>query len=146
MSTPTLLEGGLFVDDRGEIGYINQFDFAGIKRFYSVTNYKSRFVRAWHAHRQESKSIMVVQGAALVGAVEIDDWTKPSPDAKVWRYVLSANKPAVLRIPPGYANGLMSLTENSRIMVFSDATLEESKIDDVRFPANYWDIWTIEER
>ena len=146
MATPQLFEGGLAVDDRGEVGFVNDFNFAGVKRFYWVTNHRSGFVRAWHAHRREAKYVMVVQGAALIGAVEIDNWETPSPDAKVWQYVLSAHKPAVLYIPAGYANGFMSLTDDARLLFFSTATLAESRDDDVRYPARYWDIWTVVER
>lgn len=146
MATPQVLEGGLAVDDRGEVGFVNDFNFAGVKRFYWVTNHRSGFVRAWHAHQREAKYVMVVQGAALIGAVEIDDWDNPSKDGKVWRYVLSAHKPSILHIPAGYANGFMSLTEDTKLIFFSTSTLEESRDNDVRYPARYWDIWTVVER
>jgi dTDP-4-dehydrorhamnose 3,5-epimerase-like enzyme len=146
MSELKLYAGDLAVDDRGEVGFVNDFDFAGVKRFYTVKNHRAGFVRAWHAHRREGKYVTVVEGAAVIGAVQIDDWQSPSPQAPVSRNVLSAVKPRVVYIPPGYANGFMSLTENARIMFFSTSTLAESQGDDVRFPARYWDIWTVEER
>lgn len=141
-----LFEGGLAVDDRGEVGFVNDFNFDGVKRFYWVTNHKSGFIRAWHAHRREAKYVMVVQGAALIGAVEIDDWEKPSKDNKVWRYILSSHKPSVLFIPAGYANGFMSLTKETKLIFFSTSTLEESRDDDIRYDAYYWNPWHIEER
>ena len=145
-STPTLINGDLAVDDRGQVTFVNDFDFAGVKRFYSVRNHRQGFVRAWHGHRKEAKYVTVVAGAALVGAVAIDNWDKPSRDLKVDRYVLSAQKPRVLFIPAGYANGFMSLTEDAHLMFFSTSTVEESRNDDVRVDARYWDIWTVEER
>jgi dTDP-4-dehydrorhamnose 3,5-epimerase len=87
-----------------------------------------------------------VTGAALVGAVAIDNWEQPSRDLKVHRFVLSADKPRVLFIPAGYANGFMSLSADAHVMFFSTSSLEESKGDDVRYDARYWDIWTVEER
>jgi dTDP-4-dehydrorhamnose 3,5-epimerase-like enzyme len=144
--TPRLLVGDTALDDRGEVGFVNDFDFAKVRRFYTVTNHRRGFVRAWHAHRREAKYVLVVRGTALVGAVAIDDWENPSKGSRVWRYVLSAHKPAVLYIPPGYANGFMSLTQDAKLLFFSTATPDESKSDDVRFPARYWDIWTVEER
>ena len=144
--TPTLLAGGLAVDDRGEVGFVNEFDFAGVKRFYTVRNHRTGFVRAWHGHRREAKYVTVVAGAALVGAVRIDDWARPSPDLPVSRFVLSAAAPRVLYIPPGYANGFMSLTDGARLVFFSTATVAESSADDVRFAARYWDVWSVEER
>jgi len=143
---PTLLTGGLAVDDRGEVGFVNGFDFAGVKRFYTVRNHHRGFVRAWHAHRNEAKYVTVVAGAALVGAVRIDNWEAPSRSLSVVRHVLSAAAPRVLYIPAGYANGFMSLTDDARLMFFSTSTLDESKNDDIRYDARLWDIWTIEER
>jgi dTDP-4-dehydrorhamnose 3,5-epimerase len=143
---PVLLSGGLAVDDRGEVGFVNAFDFAGVKRFYTVRNHRSGFVRAWHAHRNEAKYVTAVSGAALVGAVRIDDWERPGRSLPVTRHVLAAAHPKVLFIPAGYANGFMSLTEDTRLMFFSTSTLDESKNDDIRYDARHWDIWTVEER
>lgn len=146
MGAPHLLEGSVAIDERGEVGFVNDFDFVGVKRFYWIRNHRSGFVRAWHAHRREAKYITVVQGAALIGAVKIDDWGNPSKDSKVWRYVLSAHKPSILQIPSGYANGFMSLSEDTKVIFFSTSTLEESQVDDVRYPPEYWNIWTVEWR
>jgi dTDP-4-dehydrorhamnose 3,5-epimerase-like enzyme len=143
---PVVLTGGLAVDDRGEVGFVNGFDFAGVKRFYTVRNHRAGFVRAWHAHRKEAKYVTAVSGAALVGAVRIDDWDKPSPSLPIVRHVLAAAQPKVLFIPAGYANGFMSLTDDTRLMFFSTSTLDESKNDDIRYDARQWNIWTIEER
>ncbi len=146
MNKPTLIEGGLAVDDRGEVRFVNGFNFEGVKRFYIVSNHQAGFVRAWHAHRREAKYVLVSHGAAIIGAVKIDDWKKPSPTREVHRFVLSAAKPNILYIPPGYANGFMSLTADTQVFFFSTATIEESRDDDVRFDARYWDIWTVVER
>jgi dTDP-4-dehydrorhamnose 3,5-epimerase-like enzyme len=146
MNKATLLQGALSVDDRGEVGFVNDFDFAKVKRFYTVKNHRQGFVRAWHAHRREAKYVTVVEGAALVGAVAINDWESPSKDAEVSRFVLSARKPSVLFIPAGYANGFMSLTADARLIFFSTSSLEESKDDDIRYDARYWDIWQVVER
>jgi dTDP-4-dehydrorhamnose 3,5-epimerase len=141
-----LIEGGLAVDDRGEVTFVNEFDFRGVKRFYTVSNHRAGFVRAWHAHRREAKFVTVVQGAAIVAAVAIDNWKAPAKDAEVHRFVLSAKQPAVLYIPPGYANGFMSLTPETRLVFFSTSTVEESRDDDVRYDARYWNPWDVMER
>lgn len=143
---PSLIEGGLAVDDRGQLSFVNDFDFAGAKRFYTVSNHRCGFVRAWHGHKKEAKYVMVIKGAAIVGAVPIDDWDNPSQTAKAERFVLSDKKPAVLYIPAGYANGFKSLAKDTRIMFFSTSTLKESEGDDFRYDARHWDIWTVEER
>jgi len=143
---PRLIEGSLSVDDRGSVGFVNEFDFRGVKRFYTVSNHAAGFVRAWHAHRREAKYVTVLRGAAVIGAVKIDDWENPSPEAFVHRFVLSAFKPAVVFVPPGYANGFMSLTEDTLLAFFSTAAFEDSRQDDVRFDAHRWDIWNVVER
>jgi dTDP-4-dehydrorhamnose 3,5-epimerase len=146
LELPRLIEGGLVVDNRGQVAFVNDFHFEGVKRFYTVSNHSRGFVRAWHAHRHEAKYVMAVQGAAVVGAVAIDNWEQPSKDTNVHRYVLSAKKPAVLYIPAGYANGFMSLTVDTQLIFFSTRTMEESQNDDIRYDARYWDIWDIIER
>ena len=143
---PKLYAGDLAVDDRGQVTFVNDFDFAGVKRFYTVRNHRQGFVRAWHAHRREAKYVTVVAGAALVGAVRISDWESPSRDTPVSRYVLSGDKPRVLFIPPGYANGFMSLSADAHLIFFSSSTLQDSLGDDTRYDARHWDIWTVEER
>ena len=142
---PHVFNGGLAVDDRGEIAFVNEFDFEDVKRFYMVSNHKAGFVRAWHAHKHEAKYVMAVSGEAVIGAVKIDDWKKPSRNLTVERYVISSKKPQVLYIPPGYANGFMSLTSDLKLTFFSSSTLEESANDDIRYDARYWDIWNIIE-
>ena len=141
-----IFNGGLAVDDRGEIAFVNEFDFEDVKRFYMVSNHKAGFVRAWHAHKHEAKYVMAVSGEAVIGAVKIDDWKKPSRNLAVERYVISSKKPQVLYIPPGYANGFMSLTSDLKLTFFSSSTLEESANDDIRYDARYWDIWDVIER
>jgi|SRR5438105_3641794 len=145
-SEPILYEGGVSTDDRGQVSFVNAFDFAKVKRFYTVRNHRAGFVRAWHAHRREGKYVTVVQGAALVGAVAIGDSLEPPANAKTYRFVMSATKPSVLYVPAGYANGFMSFTADTLLVFFSTSTVEESKNDDVRFDSRRWDIWSVEER
>ena len=145
-SKTVLMAGGLAADDRGELAFVNDFRFEGVKRFYTVSNYRQGFVRAWHAHKKEAKYVTVVSGAAVIGAVRIDNWDQPSRNLPVERFVLSAHRPSVLYIPSGYANGFMSLTENLKLMFFSTTSLEESQGDDFRYESRYWDIWQVVER
>jgi dTDP-4-dehydrorhamnose 3,5-epimerase-like enzyme len=143
---PELLSGGLSVDDRGEVGFVNDFDFADVRRFYTVANHERGFVRAWHGHRRETKYVFACAGAALVCCVRPDNWDAPATELPVHRFVLSERKPAVLRIPSGYVNGFMTLSSATKLMFFSSSTLEDSLSDDIRFPARYWDPWQVEER
>jgi dTDP-4-dehydrorhamnose 3,5-epimerase-like enzyme len=143
---PKLIKGGIAVDDRGSVSFVNDFDFNNVKRFYMIENHKQGFIRAWHGHKKEGKYFMVVRGSALVCGVEIDNWENPSKHLKIHRFVLSEKSPAVLHLPAGYANGAMSLTEDAKIIVFSDSLLQDSLNDDIRFDSRYWDPWDIIER
>lgn len=146
MEEVRLIDGGLAVDDRGFVSFVNGFDFRGVKRFYAVSNHGVGMVRAWHAHRKESKYVYLARGSAVVAAVRIDNWDAPGKSQPVHRYVLSEEKPSILYIPTGYANGFMSLTDDALLMFFSTSSLEESKGDDIRYDARYWDPWQVVER
>jgi dTDP-4-dehydrorhamnose 3,5-epimerase len=143
---PELVRGGAAVDDRGSVAFINDLFLGDYTRFYIVANHSVGFVRAWHAHKQERKTVVVLSGAALVCAVPIDDWDSPSKDAPVSRFVLSERNPTALKIPAGYANGFMSLAPDTRVMFLSSSKLEESLNDDYRYESRLWDPWSVEER
>ena len=38
-----VLNGGIFVDDRGPLRFVNEFNFEGVKRFYQVENHERGF-------------------------------------------------------------------------------------------------------
>lgn len=141
-----LIKGGLAVDDRGTVSFVNDFSFENVKRFYAVENHKAGFIRAWHGHKKESKYVLVDKGSAMICAVKIDNWENPSQDLKIERFVLSENSPSILYIPKGFANGFMSLTEDTKLIFYSTSILEDSLGDDYRYDSRYWDPWTIEER
>lgn len=143
---PQLIKGGTAVDERGRLSFVNDFNFDGVKRFYVIRNHAPKFLRAWHGHKHETKYVTVLTGAAIVAAVEIDNWVAPNASAPVIRFTMSEYNPQVLRIPAGYANGILTLTEDTVVMVFSTSTVEESINDDYRYPARYWNPWTVEER
>lgn len=143
---PQFIPGGLAVDDRGRLAFCNDFGMGDVKRMYVVSNHAPQFVRAWHAHKHERKYVFAVTGAAVVAAVEIDDWEMPDKSATVHRFVLSEAKPGVLAIPPGYANGFMTLVAGTALLFFSTATVAESEGDDYRFDAAYWNPWDIVPR
>ena len=140
------IKGGISVDDRGELLFCNDFDMNEIKRFYQVSNHSSNFIRAWHAHKYESKYVFVISGAAILAGVKIDDWDNPDKDAEVERTVLTDKRPGVLFIPAGYAHGYKTLVADTKIMFFSTASLDKSIDDDYRYEAYYWNPWEIEER
>ena len=143
---PFIIDGDLSVDDRGELMFVNKFDMESVKRFYVVSNHKQGFIRAWHAHKFESKYVFVVDGTALISTVQIDNWNNPSSNLAIDKFVLTAKKPSILYIPNGYANGFKTLSSDTKIIFFSTSTLGDSIDDDYRFDAYKWNPWEIVER
>lgn len=123
-----LINGGTFVDDRGPLRFVNDFNFEGVKRFYQVENHERGFIRAWHGHHKEGKYVYVARGSAWIGIVDMED------EKQAERYILSDKSPKVLFIPPGKYNGFQTLEEGTIILFFSTSTTEESKGDDIRQP------------
>ena len=143
---PILINGGIAIDDRGQLTFSNEFDISKYRRFYNLNNHTVNFVRAWHGHKKEGKAFFVQEGAFLISLVRIDNWDKPSKSCEVHRYILSAKKPSVLIVPAGFANGSMNLLPGSILTVFSTSTLEESLNDDYRYESTYWNPWVVEAR
>ena len=141
-----ILNGGIAVDDRGSLRFVNDFDFKDVKRFYQVENHRQGFIRAWHGHKLESKLIYMSKGSGIVAAVLMSDTVAPDKAAPVYRFPIDSESHTAIYIPAGYANGLMSLTVDAEFTVISSASLEESKGDDYRFPFDYWGAWDIEQR
>lgn len=151
MSKIKVIQGGVVCDDRGSLRFVNDFDpvTAGVRRFYQVQNIRSGYIRAWHGHLKEGKYVYVPQGSALIAAVQmkfndvgfiVSDYYLSN---EVQKWTLSSESPKVLYIPPGYANGFKTLTDDAILMFFSTSTLEQSKGDDIRFDynilPNVWD-------
>ena len=139
-------KGNIAVDDRGQLVFCNDFDMQEIKRFYQVSNHSSNFIRAWHAHKCESKYVYVISGSAILAGVKIDNWENPDKKSTIERFVLSEKTPGVLFIPAGYAHGYKTLLPETRLMFFSTSSLDESVNDDFRYDAFYWNPWEIIQR
>ena len=132
--SPHLISGGVAVDDRGSVRFVNDFNFKNVKRFYQVQNHRQGFIRAWHGHQHEGKYVYIAQGSALIGAANMET-------SVVDKYVLSSQSPRVLFIPAGYANGFKTLEDNTIILFFSTSDINTSLKDDIRFPYDKWNIW-----
>ena len=137
---PTLLEKGISEDHRGSVEYYNSLNLDIFERFYIVSNPTVGTVRAWHGHKVEAKLIKVIHGEFVVGIVEVSDWDNPSQKSKVDKFILNEQS-GVVFIPPGYANGAMNLTPESKAIYFSSLNLDDSLNDDYRFDSKFWDPW-----
>jgi len=140
MACTVLFNGGSFVDDRGILRFVNDFDFSDIKRFYQVENHERGFIRAWHGHKNEGKYVYVAKGSAWIGVINMENNTL------IEKFVLSDKTPKILYISPGNYNGFQTLEENTILLFFSSSTIEESKGDDYRVPYEKFPIFNKEYR
>ncbi len=98
----------------------------------------TNIIRAWQAHTKEQKWFYVNSGSFLFVTARIDNFANPSENLDNKGWIISADDNTVLHVPGGFANGFKTLlTENSRLLVFSGSTLEESKADDYRFDPGF---------
>jgi len=135
--TPTIIKGDFFEDKRGRIDFINDFKLDSIKRIYFIENSDIAKFRGWQGHKIEKRWFFCNQGAFEISAVKIDDWNNPSANLKPSKFILEEKKTNVLFIPSGYANGLRSIYSGSRLIAFSDYTLDDHD-DDYRFNSSLW--------
>lgn len=138
---PKLIEGGVFSDDRGVLQYVNDFNLAEIKRMYFITHPLTKTVRAWQGHKIERRWFFCVKGAFKVKLVKIDNWENPSDSCQIFEYNISEDKPQILYIPNGFANGFKATEKDSKLMILSDYGLNQVKDDDYRFDSNKWINW-----
>ena len=138
---PQLIKGNQHSDQRGTLSFINDFDMSPIKRMYTIEHPSTDIVRAWQAHKLESKYFKCIRGRFLIAAVAIDDWDNPSPELQSQTFILEAQNTEVLYIPGGYANGFKALDTESQLLVFSDSDLEAAKDDQYRFEEQLWMDW-----
>ena len=127
-------------DARGHLWYNNSVHLNEFKRFYIIENSPNLPMRAWHGHKFEAKGFVCVQGSVRIGGVKVSDWSLPERSAEVFSADLHAGSLDFVYLPPGYANAILGLSPESRVMVFSSSTLEESQADDYRFPAETWNL------
>lgn len=140
---PIFIDIDLHEDDRGSVHCImdNLCDF-GIKRIYCVENLGRGQVRAWHCHRKGATYLYCSSGVVKCAGINIDD------NSNFVSGVLSARKPRLFLIPAGWGNGVVSLTENTKIIVLSTLSFDEVLNDDIRLPWDIigTDIWSVKNR
>ncbi|RZL46282.1 MAG: hypothetical protein EOP00_15470 [Pedobacter sp.] len=137
----SLIKGGIFEDNRGILKFFNDFDMSLIKRFYIAEHFDDAVVRAWQGHQYEQKWFYVTEGSFKVILVRPDDWISPSVNLPYQEYLLNDKKNEILNISAGFATGFQALEKSSKLMIFSDATLDDSKNDDYRFEKDLWYKW-----
>lgn len=135
-----VIQGGRFEDYRGCISFVNDFKFSDIERFYIISNSRENPIRAWQGHKLDAKNFYCLSGSFKIHFIKIDNWENPSKDLIVETILVSEYDSKIVHIPPGYANAVESLEENSKLMSFSTLPLVNVIEDDVRFSSDYWQI------
>lgn len=134
---PKIIFGGNHKDDRGEITFNNDFNPSQVKRFYSIENIDTSFIRRWQGHRIEQRWFTAISGKFEIQLILVDDWDTPSVQLEKITFELGNNSFDILHIPPGYISSIQSLTDNSKLLVMADHALNEVK-DEYRFPVDYF--------
>ena len=132
-------------DDRGFLVPISQFLPVElqkeVKRTYVVGDYGTRVVRGLHGHKKETKIFYIAKGSAKFIAINMNDATDK------YEVTLGERANRLFIVPPGYANGWISLEDGTILVALSTSTFEESVNDDVRIdPYKYGDVWGVKAR
>lgn len=120
-----LIKGNRFIDDRGIIRFNNEFDMTAVKRMYIIEP-TPHLIRAWQGHKMENKWFSVVSGRFEVQVVSMTDLTAKKS------CIVSDDQDEVIKIEAGFYNGFKALEHQSKLMVYSDTSLNESLNDDYR--------------
>ena len=92
-------------------------------------------------HVVEQRWFFCVEGSFDVRIAEIPNVDHIPDNPKVYRYCLDYEKPNILHIPSGYANGFRALEENSKLLIFADYPFGAISDDQVRFDKDLWTLW-----
>ena len=133
-----IIKGGISLDNRGQIRYVNEFDMSSIKRFYIIQNSDTELIRGWRAHRIEDRWFYVISGSFEINIVEIDNWDQPSVDLSILKYNISAEELQLIHLPAGFGTAIRALEKNSELLVFANYGLEHASSDNYTWPSDYF--------
>lgn len=160
LTKPQLIDIKLHGDDRGFVYCaLDDMDKVGIKRTYVVENIAPGQVRAWHGHKKGKTFFHVINGVVKAAALPFGILENTHSEQSTYReklrnaelattvVTLSSRVPKLFYIPEGHYNGAVSLTEGTKILVYSTVSFEEVKEDDVRLSSTLLDgIWQVKHR
>jgi dTDP-4-dehydrorhamnose 3,5-epimerase-like enzyme len=85
--------------------------------------------------------MVLLQGSFKLVLIVPDNWETPSTDLPFQEYILKWDENKILNVPPGFATGFQAMEPMSKMMIFSDLNVEESRKDDHRFDKSLWYSW-----
>ena len=135
-----LIKGNIFKDARGCLKFFNTLDMTEVVRMYEIAPINTEITRGWQAHRHETKWFYCSQGSFRIDVVEIDGFQNPSPKLVPETFYLTGNEPIILEVVGGSATAIKATETGSKLTVFSNFTLEESKNDDFRYDIKTWQL------
>jgi len=143
--TPHVLDLEIHDDDRGFlVPLTNNLSPDDIRRVYICGNFARGVIRGFHYHFREKKMFYIIKGAAKFIAVNPDE-----PNEK-YEFIITERKPKLVVIPPKYANGWISLADDTLLVALSSRTIDEIRLDndDVRYDPFKWgrEIWEVKVR
>ena len=138
---PSIIQGGLYKDERGTLSFFNEFDLLRVRRFYVIEHPDVRVVRAWQAHKIEQKWFYVIAGSFKIVIAKPEEWLGASEKLPLQEFILKSGDNRLLHIPGGFANGFKALKPDSQLMVFSDFPITKAGSDDFRFDKSLWYDW-----
>ncbi|BFN37895.1 WxcM-like domain-containing protein [Fidelibacter multiformis] len=138
---PKLIIGNIHQDRRGILVFNNEFDLSPIKRMYIIKHPDDSVIRAWQGHLKEHKYFMCIKGKFVIVWKDISNYPNINDKDLTDYKILRKDDQLVLSIPPGFANGMKALENNSELLVFSNFTLNESGTDNFRFDKDLWFDW-----
>jgi len=132
-----LLQGKAHQDNRGIITFNNEFDASEIKRIYTIENHSPDFIRGWQGHKIEQRWFACMKGSFEVSVIEVDDFTNPSKDLTIQKYLLTDEVLTYLHVPSGCITAIQAKQDGSKLLVLADYGLGEIN-DEYRFDLNYF--------
>ncbi|WP_139423842.1 WxcM-like domain-containing protein [Chryseobacterium mulctrae] len=132
-----ILEGRKHSDERGIITSNNDFDASIIKRIYTIENHSNEFIRGWQGHKIEQRWFACMKGSFEISVIEVDDFTNPSKDLTIQKYVLTDDVLTYLHIPSGCITAIQSKEQGSKMLILADYGLGEIN-DEYRYNLYYF--------
>jgi dTDP-4-dehydrorhamnose 3,5-epimerase-like enzyme len=142
MSEINIIEGEIFVDERGKINSLNNFTFDDVQRIYFIHHPDKSIIRGWHGHKHEKKWFYCVKGEFVLGIIKPDNWENPDPDLKPEIFNLSEAHSKIICVPEGYTNSIKAITDNSTLLVLSAKKVPEAYADSWRYNKDLWIDWS----
>jgi len=142
MSEIKIIQGEIFIDERGKISSLNDFCFDDVQRFYFIHHPDKNVVRGWHGHQFEKKWFYCVKGSFTIGLVKPDNWENPAEDLSAEIVHLTESDSKIVYIPEGYANCIKAKENDAILLVFSEKTLQDAQGDSWRYDSNLWVDWS----